>query len=526
MRLLTILRASTALRRLSIGVVMLCIGGVPAAASTTVNVKRLWTYAHAQSNAPGQKSEIVAYDDRTDTLWVAGVAGVDVLNRSWGQLVAHIDVTAYGAVNSVAIHDGLAALAIEAAPDRTQPGVVVFMDTRTRQRLGQPVIVGALPDMLTFTPDGRTVLVADEATPNPRIAGQPCPADPPGGVTLIDAPTRAVSSMSPRGAATLPVSASLPGYSELRLFPLTGNGATRPDMCPYDPEPEYIAVDHAGHKAYVGLQEANGVAVLDLKTRQFERIFGLGLKDFSLPANAIDPHDQENGLVAFRQAPVKGLYQPDAIAAYQHQGRTYLVMANEGDARDNGSGDGEDERRGSAGNASIELVPEGNLLSRLTLSNVESTRANLVAFGGRSFSIRDAEGRIVFDSGNQLDVEAFKRGIYDDSRSDNKGVEPEGVALMHIEGRVLAFIGMERTTKSAVAIYDVTDPNAVGFVDMIVSDSVLPDVSPEGLTAFRVGSRYFLAVANEVSDSTSLFEVGIRRTSSSSSASWAASATR
>lgn len=508
------LRASTALRGLSIGLALLSMGAVPAtAAPTKVEVKRLWTFAHDKS--AGQKSEIVAYDDRTDTLWVAGVAGVDVLSRSWGQSLGHIDVKAYGFVNSVAIHDGLAALAIEAAPDRTQPGVVLFIDTRTRQQLGQPIAVGALPDMLTFSPDGRTVLVANEGAPNPRIPNQPCPADPPGGVTLIDAPTRAASSEPPRGNLTLPVSPSLPGYSELRLFPLAGNGATRPDMCPYDPEPEYIAVDHAGQKAYVGLQEANGVAVLDLKTRQFERIFGLGLKDFSLPGNAIDPNDRD-GVVEFRQVPVKGLYQPDSIVTYQHEGRTYLVMANEGDARDNGANDGEDERRGSASSSAlpVRLVPANTLLSRLTFSNVESTPTNLVAFGGRSFSIRDAEGRIVFDSGNQLDVEAFRRGIYDDTRSDNKGVEPEGVALLHIEGRVLAFIGLERTTKSAVAVYDVTDPQDVSFVDMIVSEG---DVSPEGLTAFRVGSRYFLAVANEVSDSTTLFEVGMRHGSSAAS---------
>jgi hypothetical protein len=50
----------------------------------------------------------------------------------------------------------------------------------------------------------------------------------------------------------------------------------------------------------------------------------------------------------------------------------------------------------------------------------------------------------------------------------------------------------------------------VHFVDMIVSEG---DVSPEGLSAFRVGSRYFLAVANEVSDSTSLFEIRLLQAS-------------
>lgn len=492
------LRAGAALRCLSVALASLYIGSASAEPPLSVETRRVWSYPHAQSNIPGQKAEIVAYDERADKLWVAGVAGVDVLARDTGKWVGNVSVAPYGAVNSVAIHDGLAALAVEAS-DRSQLGVVLFIDTRTGQRVGSPVTVGALPDMLTFAPNGRMVLVANEGTPNPRTSGQPCPVDPPGSVSLIDVRTRAVT--------TLPISPTLPGYAELRQFPATGNGGTRPDMCPYDPEPEYIAIDPRGDKAYVGLQEANGVAVLDLRMRRFERIIGLGLKDFNLPGNGIDANDQD-GVVKLEQVPVKGLYQPDSIAAYEHRGRTYLVMANEGDARDNGSNDGEDERRGSAGNSSVEYVPDGSLLGRLTMSNVESSRGNLVSFGGRSFSIRDSAGRVVFDSGNQLDAEAISRGVYDHGRSDNKGVEPEGVALMHIEGRVLAFIGLERTTKSAIAIYDVTIPFAAQFLDMIISDG---DISPEGVTALSARGRNFLAVANEVSDTTSLFEIRLRQ---------------
>ena len=71
------------------------------------------------------------------------------------------------------------------------------------------------------------------------------------------------------------------------------------------------------------------------------------------------PSDQD-GRIELRSVPVQGLYQPDTLAAYEHRGRTYLVMANEGDARDNGDGDSEDERRGSTGNATIEYVPDGS----------------------------------------------------------------------------------------------------------------------------------------------------------------------
>ena len=134
-----------------------------------------------------------------------------------------------------------------------------------------------------------------------------------------------------------------------------------------------------------------------------------------------------------RSVPLFCLYQSDTLAVYEHKGRTYLVMANEGDARDNGGGDSEDERRGGTSSSSIELTSAPDL-ARVTLSNIDSARGgSLVKFGGHSFSICTPDGRIVYDSGSLLDSEAIRLKIYDDSRSDNKGVEPEGVALMPIE---------------------------------------------------------------------------------------------
>jgi hypothetical protein len=496
------------LRDLSVAAAAALLCSTATAQGGALSLQRLWQYPHAQTGVPGQKAEIPAYDERTDTLWVAGVVGVDVLDRATGAMRAHISVTNFGAVNGIALHDGVAALAIESTLDRTLPGVVVFYDTRSRRQLGQPVPVGALPDMLTFTPNGKEVLVANEGTPNVR----PTPtglsaADPVGSVSIIDVRTRAVT--------TLPIDASIPGYDALRLFPAQGTLPTQPaTYSPYDPEPEYIAVDKTGKYAYVGLQEANGIAVLNLQTRRFERIYGLGLKNFSLPGNEIDPNDRDSR-IALRSVPVSGLYQPDTIATYEHKGRTYLVMANEGDARDNGDSDGEDERRGATGSGPAEYVADSSDLARVTLSNVDSVKGGpLVKFGAHSFSIRDTDGNIVFDSGSQLDRAAIDAGIYDDGRSDNKGVEPEGVALLEIKGRVLAFIGLERTTTAAFAVFDVTDPEAVTSLGLVVSNSnpgEVLDRSPEGLAAFRVGSRYFIAIANEVSDTTVLFEIDLDR---------------
>jgi hypothetical protein len=260
-------------------------------------------------------------------------------------------------------------------------------------------------------------------------------------------------------------------------------------------------VNAAGTKAYVSLQEANAMGVLDLTTNTFSSVIGLGVKDFSAAGNFIDPNDRDyvSGSsgptkTVLRTSAVKGLYQPDGMAAYEANGQTLIVMANEGDTRED---DGDKARASTIAGTPTDI-------KRLNVSTTDSTTGNLVTFGTRSFSIRDEAGNIVFDSGSQLDAKAIELGIYDDARSDDKGVEPEGVELMLIGDRTYAFIGLERTTKSAIAIYDVTDPANASFIDMIVTDG---DIAPEGLEGFTMNGKHYLAIANEVSNTTSVYSL-------------------
>jgi hypothetical protein len=454
-----------------------------ASAGPLISSSLEWTYNHASTpNAPGQASEIPAFDAKTNTLWVAGVAGVDVLDARTGNLVRHIDTTAYGAINSVAIHNGVAAFALEDRNVRTNPGLVQFYDTGSLSLTGS-VAVGALPDMLAFTRDGSRLLVANEGTPSTygTRTGTSVPFtfgnaanDPKGSVSIIDMNSRTV-------IATPDFSGVAQTGSHLR----TNTGM--------DFEPEYIAISADGSKAYVSLQEANGMAILDLASNRFEKIVGLGVKDFSLPGNSIDPRN--DGTVSFGSHAVKGFYMPDSLATYQVAGQTYVVMANEGDFRE------DDGDRSSAGNATFGTT---GILSNLRIANTDSSPGDLYIAGARSFSIRDVDGNLVYDSGDLLDRKAHEKGVYDDARSRDKGVEPEGVTILEIGGRTLVFVGLERTTKSAIAIFDITDPAAVSYVDMLISED---DLSPEGLVAFSRGGQYFLAVANEVSNTTSLFRL-------------------
>jgi hypothetical protein len=300
--------------------------------------------------------------------------------------------------------------------------------------------------------------------------------DPAGSVSIIDMRTRSVVATA--GLTGIPTSGE-------NLRTTTG----------MDFEPEYIAIDEDDETAYVTLQEANAVAVLDLNGKRFTRIVGLGAKDFSLPGNQIDPLD--DGKVSFISPTAKGLYMPDGIAAYRWRGQTYLVMANEGDFR-------EDDGDRSAASTFGAVAP----LNRLRVSNTDSSAGDLYAAGARSLSIRDAQGRLVYDSGDILDKEAAARGIYNDGRSRDKGVEPEGVSLLDVAGRTFAFVGLERTTVAAVAVFDITDPRDVSFVDMIVTDG---DVSPEGLAAYQHRGDFFLAIANEVSNTTTLYRIDAQR---------------
>jgi len=472
------------------------------AASPIASITKEWTYSHALTGVAGMFSEIPAYDVITNTIWVAGAVGVDVLNATTGSLVQHISINNpelgfTGSINSVAIKNGLAAFAIENST-RSNAGAVQLYDTNTRSLVSgvNTIAVGALPDMITFTNDGSKLLVANEGTPNVVFApngdvvsstygtqvGSTIPknfgtgsVDPVGSVSIINMSTRTVAS-----------TATFAGVPQVGSNIRTNTGM--------DFEPEYIAVNAAGTKAYVGLQEANAMGVLDIATGSFEKVIGLGAKDFSLPGNEIDPSDR-NG-VNFSSPNVKGLYMPDGIVSYEKNGQTFLVMANEGDYRE------DDADRGRAGTSG--LVASNDPRSRLQASLTDSTTTDLYVAGARSFTIRDVDGSIIFDSGDQLDKAAFAAGIYDDGRSDDKGVEPEGVELLTIAGRTIAAIGLERTTKSAIALFDITDPENSSFLQLLVTDG---DISPEGLKAFEISGISYLAIANEVSNTTTLYSL-------------------
>lgn len=492
-------------------------------------------------------AEIGAHDPGTQRLFVvnaqaAQIDVVDIANPAAPVLRddLSIDVTPYGAVaNSVAVRDGLIAVAVEAA-DKTQPGKVVFFDTSLQ--FISAVEVGALPDMLTFTPNGRYVLVANEGEPSPDYT-----VDPEGSVSIIDLSAGASLATVRTAGFT-----AFNGSSRADLFNGTGPGP-KPAVRIYGPdatvaqdiEPEYITVSHDSKTAWVTLQENNALAIIDIATATVSSIKGLGLKDHSLPGNRLDASDRDGipvanaGRINIRNWPVKGFYLPDAIASFKVGNKTYLVMANEGDTRD-WPGYSEETRVGSLAldpavfppAVATDLKKSANL-GRLKATTAQGDTAGnsifkeIYTFGGRSFSIRSTTGALLWDSGDQFETitaaqnPAFFNSNHEvnkfDDRSDDKGPEPEGVTVGKAFGRTYAFVGLERI--GGVMIYDVTVPTAPTFVQYannrdFTQPTTAPaagDLGPEGLLFINEenspNGQPLLVVTNEVSGTTTIYAI-------------------
>ena len=486
----------------------------PAQANPIAAITPLWTFNHNVAPTIGRSSEIPAFDAASRTLWVVGGNGLDVLNLA-GTRLQTFETTAFGGINSISLAGGIAAVSFSDA-SVTAPGRVEFFNMATFLASGGAaahlggVTVGAVPDMVTWAAGGTQLLVANEGERQNNAA------NPAGSISIVDFNPAAPASS---GVTTLGFTAFDGQEAALRTAGIRIQPGVAASIAL---EPEYIAIAPGGARAMVTLQENNALAELNLQTRQITRLIPLGAKDHGLAdngfrlngaplSNAIDPSDQDGpggaNLINLRNVPVKGLYQPDTIMSYARGGNTFYVMASEGDA----FVDDADIIR--LGNAAAVLDPvlfpnaatlkQNANLGRLNVFREGSTGSGavgnmteIVAMGARSFTIVDANGAIVFDSGNSLELQAIARGIYADGRSDDKGVEPEGVALAEINGRTLAFIGLERTTRSAIAIYDVTDPADVSFLDMVVSTDATV-LRPEGLQVFESDGLFYLAAAHE-----------------------------
>jgi len=506
-----------------------------------------------QSGIYGESAaEIVAFDAESMRAFVINAASgeVDVLDMSNPAIPARlltIDVSDLGAdANSVAVKNGVVAIAVEANV-KQEDGFVAFYDADGNRR--NIVRAGALPDALTFSPDGRYVLVANEGEPNDDYT-----VDPEGSVTIIDL----VNGVEAPVVRTADFRAFNGQEDALRAqgVRIFGPGASAAQ----DFEPEWVEVSSDSRTAYVSLQENNAIAVVDIASATVTDILPLGFKDWSAEGDwsgsGFDASDRDGG-INIRHWPVLGIYQPDTIRLYEANGEHYILTANEGDARDYGGWTEEFRVKNlqldpiAFPDAAVLQLDENlgrlRVTSTLGVSNdcdpsdmttevkTACTYDTLYAYGARSMSIFQVteSGLVkVFDTGSQMeetvaemfpdDFNANNSGNESfDSRSDDKGPEPEGMAIGEVDGRTYAFVGLERV--GGVMVYDITDPVQTAFVQYINNrDFSLPN-DPDLLTQTDLGAEglYFipadqspdgdtrplLLVGNEVSGTTTVFVI-------------------
>ena len=526
---------------------LLPVTKIRAQALPAIELTPIGTYASGIFNQGG--AEIVAHDSLSQRLYVVNARSntvdvLDISNPAAPAKVGSINLLLFGGVaNSVAVHDGLVAVAVEAVP-KTDPGKVVFFDAALNPL--SAVTVGALPDMLTFTHDGGYVLVANEAEPSGYGGNH---VDPEGSVSVIDL-RRGAASLQQRDVRTADFArfnnlATQLKSAGVRIF---GPNAT----VAQDLEPEYIAVSPLDNLAWVTLQENNAVAIIQIHSATIVGIIPLGLKDHSVVGNAFDASDRDNATgngpaINIANWPVSGMYLPDSIATYSVGAIPFLVMANEGDARE-WPGFREDVRAGV--NTYIldpTVFPDAGVLKsnanlgRLNVSSVDGDLDGdgdvdrIQCYGARSFTIRNTAGQVIFDSGDQFETilaalhaagEVIFNASHDnntfDARSPSKGPEPEGLAIGQAFGRTWAFVGLERV--GGLMAYDITSPAASHFVTYAnnrtfslgtainaTNFDTFGDLGPEGIIFIDASDspngQPLVVVGNEISGTTTLYQV-------------------
>lgn len=497
-------------------------------------------------------AEISAFDNQSKRLFVTSGADtslriVNISNPANPIQIARISIAPYGIdLTSVAAKNGLIAVAVIDSTGKTANCKVVFFDPNGN--FISQVRVGSNPDMVAFTPDGKKLLVANEGEPNSDYT-----IDREGSVSIINLANGA-ASLTQANVQT----AGFTQFNSQTLDPRiritgkiqSGGSFLRNSTVAEDLEPEYITISDDGKTAWVTCQENNCIATLDVDNATFTSLNALGYKNHNLSGNGLDASDQATG-VNIANYPVFGMYMPDAIAQYKVGNTTYLVTANEGDARaDWGAANNEEIRVGSSsyvldtvkfgGATNVAAIKANTALGRLNISrnwgdfNNDGRYDSIFCFGARSFTIWNAStGALVWDSKDELEqrtLAAFPASFNVSStnntlknRSDDKGPEPEAVTVARIFDSTYAFVGLERI--GGIMVYNITNPNAPYFVQYINTRnfSVTPslanlssvgDLSVEGLLFIPRNQsptgKDLVVASHEISGTVAVFEVTTR----------------
>lgn len=480
------------------------------------------------SGANKSTTEIVAHDPVSKRLFTTSAITnvldiIDFSNPASLSVVKSISMDPYGGLTSVAVKNGIVAVA---SPNKNpqEDGSVVFFDVNGNFQ--KQVTVGALPDMVTFSPDGKKVMTANEGEPNADYS-----VDPEGSVSIIDI-SGGITGLTQADVKTL----LFTDYNAQEAA-LVASGVRKlkaTSTLSQDFEPEYIAISDDSKKAWVTIQENNAVAEINLETKSITNVWSLGKKDMSIPGNGFDASDN-NGEILIANWPVKSFYIPDGVATYKVNGTNFIITANEGDEKEFIN---LNERTTVGANDYVldpaifpqaAMLKQTHNLGRFRVTNLngnldgDSKLEEINSLGARSFSIFNADTKeIVFDSGDQIEryIAANWAPIFNSdhesnspkNRSRSKGPEPEGVTIGSFGGETFAFVSLERT--GGVIVYNVTDPRNPVFVDYKNTRSTSEyggDNGAEGIlyipSETSGTNKAYVVIANEISGTLTVYEV-------------------
>jgi 5'-nucleotidase len=466
-------------------------------------------------------SEILAYDKTSGKIFVTnGDANqIDILSldKTTKKLskVSSIDLSSYGTgVNSVAVKANHVAVAVENGDKivgkKQLKGKIVIFDTNGKYI--KDITVGYLPDAVTFNEDGSKIVVSNEGEPNGKYS-----VDPIGSVGIITVATGKYTDINFSNATLTDAKDG----TKVRLGKTPSNDQAK------DLEPEYATVVNG--YAYVTLQENNAIAKVDINNEKLVYVKSLGTKSYEVSSNnTIDI--EEDGIISMKSFDALfALYQPDTIASYVIDGKTYLVTANEGDGREYEYKENGEKKTSFIDEAKIKKLKldekiaktfekDNDLKVMTDLGDIDGDGDydKLYTYGGRSFSIWDENGDLVWDSKDEISklVAKYEPELFNqdegekDKRSGNKGAEPEALTVGKVNGKTFAFVGLER--QSSIVVYNITNPSSPKFTNYIKLDEK-KHVSPEGMqfvpASESITGNALLLIASEMSGSTLIYEI-------------------
>lgn len=498
-------------------------------ASKDIELEFVGRYAVDNPNDDEGLAEIVAYDPTTERLFTmsTGLGRFDIVdfaNPESPAMISEISIAAYGSgITSISTKNGIVAVTVTGLNNEQENGSVLFFNTNGVYL--DSVKVGALPDMVTFTPDGNYVLTSNEGQPNDAYTN-----DPEGSISIVDI-SSGVSSIDYTKVTT----ATFTSFNAQEATLIAGGvrKTKSTSTLAQDFEPEFITVSSDSKKAWVTLQENNAIAEVNLETKVIASVWGLGTKDCAAFGNGFDASDR-SGEAIIANWPIKAFMMPDAVANFTVNNSTYLVMANEGDEKEYA---GLNERTTVADvtldptvfpNAAI--LKQQHNLGRLRITNLngntdaDAEYEELYMVGPRSFAIYNVNGTRVFESGDQIEritsqdpnTAAIFNADHESNtakvRSRSKGPEPEGLTIAEVNDKVYAFVALERT--GGLMVYDITNPAAPEFVDYATSRNASAyggDNGPEGVLYISAQNspdgNYYVITANEISGTLAIFKI-------------------